>query len=166
MAAIMDTSILLWLLAAILVLVGLAGTVLPMLPGIPLMMAGMLIAAWADEFTRITWATLLVLGILLVLSFVIELAAAALGAKRVGASRQAIVGAAVGTLLGALLGLPGLVLGPFIGALAGELLARRDAARAVEVGIGAWIGFLLGAIAKLAVAFTMLGVFAAAWFID
>jgi uncharacterized protein YqgC (DUF456 family) len=166
MAAIMDASILLWVLAAILVVVGLAGTILPMLPGIPLMLVGMLIAAWADDFTRITWVTLVILGVLTLLSFVIELAAAALGAKRVGASREAIIGAAVGTLFGFFLGLPGLILGPFIGALAGELLARRDATRAVEVGIGAWIGFIVGAIAKLAVAFTMLGVFAAAWFID
>jgi uncharacterized protein YqgC (DUF456 family) len=166
MAGVMDTSLLLWLLGAVLVLVGLAGTVLPLLPGIPLMMVGMLIAAWADDFTRIGWVTLAILGVLMLLSFVIELAAAALGARRVGASREAVAGAAVGTLLGFFLGLPGLILGPFVGALAGELLARRDAARAVEVGMGAWVGFVVGAIAKLAVAFTMLGVFAAAWFID
>jgi uncharacterized protein YqgC (DUF456 family) len=166
MAGVMDVSLLLWVLAAVLVLVGLAGTVLPLLPGIPLMMAGMLIAAWADGFTRIGWLTLAILGVLMAFSFVIELLAAALGAKRVGASREAIAGAALGTLLGFFMGLPGLILGPFIGALAGELLARRDAARAVEVGIGAWIGFVLGAIAKLAVAFTMLGVFLAAWLID
>lgn len=166
MAAMMDTSLLLWVLAAVLVLVGLAGTILPMLPGIPLMLLGMLIAAWADDFARITWVTLVILGVLTVLSIVIELAAAALGARRVGASREAIIGAAVGTLLGFFLGLPGLILGPFVGALAGEMLARRDAARAVAVGIGAWMGFIVGSIAKLAVAFAMLGVFAAAWFID
>lgn len=166
MAGIMDMSLLLWLLAAVLVLVGLAGTLLPLLPGIPLMLAGMLIAAWADGFVRITWVTLVILAVLMMLSFVIELGAAAMGVKRMGASRQAVTGAAVGTLLGFFLGLPGLILGPFIGALAGELLARRSPARAVEVGIGAWIGFLVGTIARLAVAFTMLGVFIAAWFID
>jgi uncharacterized protein len=162
----MDTSLLLWLLAGLLMLVGLAGTLLPLLPGIPLMLIGMLIAAWADDFTRIGWVTLVILGVLTAFSFVIELVAASLGAKRVGASRAAVVGAAVGTALGFFLGLPGLILGPFVGALAGELLARRDPARAVHVGIGAWVGFLLGTIAKLAVAFMMLGVFLAAWLID
>jgi hypothetical protein len=162
----MDTSPLLWLLAALLVLVGLAGTLLPLLPGIPLMLAGMLIAAWADDFTRIGWVTLAILGVLTALSFVVELVAGALGAKRVGASRAAIAGAALGTVLGFFLGLPGLILGPFVGALAGELIARGDPARDVHVGIGAWVGFVLGTIAKLAVAFMMLGVFLAAWLID
>lgn len=161
----MDTSLLLWLLAALLVLVGLAGTLLPFLPGIPLMLIGMLIAAWADDFTRIGWVTLVILALLAAFSFVIELVAASLGARRMGASREAVAGAALGTALGFFLGLPGLILGPFIGALAGELLARRDPARAVKVGIGAWLGFIVGTIAKLAVAFMMLGVFLAAWLI-
>jgi hypothetical protein len=166
MAATMDTSLLLWILAAVLMLVGLAGTVLPLLPGIPLMMFGMLIAAWADGFARIGWGTLALLAVLTALSFVIELAAAALGAKRAGASREAIAGAAVGTLFGMVFGLAGLLLGPFVGALAGELLARRDADQAVKSGIGAWLGFVVGTVAKLAVAFMMLGVFVAAWIID
>jgi uncharacterized protein YqgC (DUF456 family) len=162
----MDTSLLLWLLAALLILVGLTGTLLPLLPGIPLMLMGMLIAAWADNFARIGWVTLTVLAVLTALSFVIELAAAALGARRVGASRAAIAGAALGTALGFFFGLPGLILGPFLGALAGELVARRDAARAIQVGIGAWLGFIVGTVAKLAIAFMMLGVFLAAWLID
>jgi uncharacterized protein YqgC (DUF456 family) len=157
---------LLWLLAALLILVGLAGTLLPLLPGIPLMLVGMLIAAWADDFARIGWVTLTVLAVLTALSFVIELAAAALGAKRVGASPAAITGAALGTALGFFFGLPGLILGPFVGALAAELVARQDAARALRVGIGAWLGFLVGTVAKVAIAFMMLGVFLAAWFID
>jgi len=162
----MDSSVLLWLLGALLMLVGFAGTLLPLLPGIPLMLVGMIIAAWADDFTRIGWVTLTILALLTALSLLVELAAAALGAKRVGASREAIAGAALGTVLGFFMGLPGLILGPFVGALAGELMARRDAARAVHVGIGAWVGFLVGTIAKLAVAFMMLGVFLAAWLID
>jgi uncharacterized protein YqgC (DUF456 family) len=162
----LDTALLLWLLAGLLVLVGLIGTLLPLLPGIPLMLVGMFIAAWADDFTRIGWVTLTILAVLTALSFVVELAAAALGAKRVGASRAAIAGAAVGTVLGFFLGLPGLILGPFIGALAGELMARGDPTRAVHVGLGAWVGFVIGTIAKLAVAFMMLGVFLAAWLID
>jgi uncharacterized protein YqgC (DUF456 family) len=166
MADVMDATLLLWILAGILMLVGLAGTLLPVLPGIPLMMIGMLVAAWADGFTRIGWLTLAILAVLMGLSFVIEMAAAALGAQRVGASREAIAGAALGALLGVFLGLAGLILGPFIGAVAGELMARRNSAQALRAGAGAWLGFVAGTIAKLAVAFTMLGVFALALFID
>jgi uncharacterized protein YqgC (DUF456 family) len=157
---------LLWVLAVLLIAAGFAGTVLPALPGIPLMLLGMVVAAWVDDFTRIGAATLVILAVLAGLSFVVELGAASLGAKRVGASRQAITGAALGTLLGLFFGLPGLILGPFVGAVAGELVARRGARAALKVGVGAWIGFAVGAAAKLAVAFTMLGVFAAALLFD
>jgi len=162
----MDSTVLLWLLAGVLMLVGLAGTLLPMLPGIPLMMIGMLIAAWAEDFTRIGWVTLVILGVLMGLSFVVELVAAALGAKRVGASRQAIAGAALGTLVGVFFGLAGMLVGPFVGAVAGELAARRDAGGALRAGVGAWVGFIVGTVAKLAVAFAMLGVFIAALIFD
>lgn len=167
----MEVSVLLWVLAVGLMLVGLAGTVMPLLPGVPLMLLGMIIAAWIGDFTRIGPWTLAILAALTLLAVVVDLGAAALGAKRVGASRQAVLGAGVGTVVGIFLGLPGLILGPFIGAVAGELLARRRLTRAetqaaLNIGIGAWIGFVIGTVAKLAVAFTMLGVFAAAWYID
>lgn len=159
-ARVMETT-LLWVLAVGLMLVGLAGTLLPLLPGVPLVFAGMLLAAWIDGFARVGVATLVVLGLLTLLSFVVEYVAAAMGARRAGASRQAIAGAAIGTFAGLFFGLPGLLLGPFIGAATGELVARGGASRAVGVGVGAWIGFAVGSIAKLAIAFTMLGVFIA-----
>jgi uncharacterized protein len=159
-ARVMETT-LLWVLAVGLMLVGLAGTLLPMLPGVPLLFAGMLLAAWIDGFARVGVATLVVLGLLTLLSFVVEYVAAAMGARRAGASRHAIAGAAIGTFAGLFFGLPGLLLGPFVGAVIGELVARGGASRAVGVGVGAWIGFAVGSIAKLAIAFTMLGVFTA-----
>lgn len=162
----MDSTVLLWLLAGVLMLVGLAGTLLPLLPGIPLMMAGMVIAAWAGDFRHIGWVTLVILGVLTVLSIVVDLAAAALGTRRVGASRRAVAGAALGTLVGVFFGLPGLLLGPFVGAVAGELAARGDTDVALRAGAGAWLGFLVGTVAKLAVAFAMVGVFIAALLID
>jgi hypothetical protein len=164
-ACIMGSTVL-WVLAVSLMAVGLAGTLLPMLPGVPLVLLGIVLAAWIDGFARVGPWTLLLLGVLTLLSFVIEYVASAVGAKRAGASRQAVIGAAVGTLAGLFLGLPGLVLGPFVGAAAGELLAQGSASRAVGVGVGAWIGFVIGSIAKLAIAFTMIGVFVAAWLID
>lgn len=150
---------LLWILAVLLVLIGLAGTVLPALPGAPLVFAGLLIAAWIDHFQKVGWITLTVLFILVLLTFAIEVAAAGLGAKRVGASKLAVFGAAVGTIAGLFLGIPGLLFGPFVGAALGEYLARRDLRQAGRVGIGTWIGLILGTAGKLAVIFAMVGLF-------
>ncbi|MBM3117179.1 DUF456 domain-containing protein [Jeongeupia naejangsanensis] len=159
-----DPSTLWFLLAAALVLVGFAGTLLPMLPGTPFIFGGMLLAAWADHFTRIGWVTLVILAALLALSVVLDFVAGALGAKRVGASPQAIWGSLIGAVLGIAGGLIGLIIGPFIGAAAGEFIARRDVVQAGRVGVATWIGLLVGAIAKVAVALAMLGVFIFAWF--
>jgi uncharacterized protein YqgC (DUF456 family) len=155
----------LWLvLAVVLVCVGVAGSVLPALPGVPLVFAGLLLAAWAGDFQKVTWLPLVVLGLLTVISFVIDFAATALGAKRVGATRLAIVGAALGTLGGLFLGLPGLILGPFVGAIAGELLSHGQMQQATRAGLATWMGLIFGTLAKLALVFTMLGVFALAYF--
>jgi len=157
---------LLWGLAIALMLVGLAGVVLPMLPGIPLMFAGMLLAAWIENFTRIGPVTLTVLGVLTLVTIVIDVAAGALGAKRIGASGRAIAGAAIGTVVGLFLGLPGLLLGPFVGAVVGELSGRPDLHQALRVGVASWLGFVFGTLLKVAIAFAMIGTFALAWLID
>ena len=154
---------LLYVLAAILVLVGLAGVILPALPGIPLVFAGMLLAAWAGGFEQIGAGTLVALGVLTLLSVAVDFWATAMGAKRVGASRMAIIGAVVGTLLGLFLGPLGLFLGPFLGALAGELLHGRRLDQAAKVGFGTWMGIVFGIALKLMLALAMLGLFAWAW---
>jgi uncharacterized protein len=156
---------LLWVLAVVLVLGGMAGTILPMLPGVPLVFAGLLLAAWAGGFQAVGWPVLVVLGVLTLASFAVEIAASSIGAKRAGATRAATVGAAVGALVGVFFGLPGLLLGPFVGAAAGQFLGRRDVADAGRVGAGAWIGFLVGSLAKLALAVLMVVIFAVAWFV-
>jgi hypothetical protein len=158
-------TVLLWVLVVVLVVVGIAGTVLPALPGVPLVFVGLLLAAWIDGFAKVGWLPLVVLGLLTALSFVVDFAATALGAKRVGATKLAIAGAFVGTVIGIFLSLPGLILGPFVGAVAGELISNRDLSRAGKVGLGTWIGMVFGTAAKLALAFSMLGIFAAAWLI-
>jgi hypothetical protein len=155
----------LWLvLAFVLVCAGVAGSVLPALPGVPLVFAGLLLAAWAGDFQQVTWIPLVVLGLLTVISFVIDFAATALGAKRVGATKLAVLGAALGTLGGLFLGLPGLILGPFVGAVAGELLSHGRMQQATRAGLATWMGLVFGTLAKLALVFTMLGVFALAYF--
>lgn len=150
---------LLWILAILLVLLGLAGTVLPALPGAPLVFLGLLLAAWIDHFRKVGWFTLVVLFLLVLLTFAIEFAAAGFGARRVGASKLAVLGAAVGTVAGLFLGIPGLIFGPFVGSAIGEYLSRRDLRQAGRVGIGTWIGLILGTAGKLAVIFTMVGLF-------
>jgi hypothetical protein len=156
---------LLWTLAVALVAIGLVGIVLPAVPGTILIFAGLVLAAWADGFTRVGAGTLVVLGILAAASYAVDFAAAALGARRLGASRRAMAGAALGTLFGFALGLPGLIVGPFVGAVLGELSATRDLARAGRTGVATWIGFAIGIVVKVGVAFVMIGLFLAGFFV-
>ena len=162
----MEIQSLYYALAVVLVLVGIAGVILPALPGLPLVFAGMLLAAWAGDFHEISWITLVVLGLLTVLSLAVDFFATMMGAKRVGASRKALLGAVIGTFAGLFLGGPiGLFAGPFIGALLGELWHSRELGKATKVGLGTWLGILLGTVLKLGLAFAMLGLFAFAWFV-
>jgi uncharacterized protein YqgC (DUF456 family) len=154
-----------FVLAGLLVLTGLAGSILPALPGVPLVFGGLLLAAWADDFQRVSWVVLVILGLMTVLSFAIDFAATAMGAKRVGASKLAIVGALIGTLGGLVLGLPGLIFGPFVGAVTGEMLTHGEMQRATRAGFATWVGLIFGTLTKLALVFTMLGIFAFAWFV-
>jgi uncharacterized protein YqgC (DUF456 family) len=157
---------LLYGVAALLVLIGFAGTFLPVLPGVPLVFAGMALAAYAGGFTKVGKATLIVLGLLTIFALLIDFLAASVGAKRVGASRAAIAGAAIGTVVGIFMGPFGLLFGSFLGAVGGEMLATRDPERATRVGFAAWLGLLLGTLFKLALTFAMVGIFIAAWLID
>jgi len=156
----------LWVVAIMLMLVGALGIVLPALPGVPLMFAGMVLAASIDDFQRIGWITITVLGILTVLSVIVDFVASALGAKRVGASARAVWGAIIGTFIGLFFGFVGLVLGPFLGAVVGELSVHGRLSRAGHVGVATWIGLLFGTLFKLAIAFSMLGIFVLAYFVS
>jgi len=166
----MDQSALYYLIATAMIVIGLIGTVLPALPGLPLVFGGMLLAAWTGDFQQVGIPMLVLLGTLTLLSLGIDLWATALGAKRVGASRKAIIGAMLGTLGGLFFGPFGLLLGPFAGALAGELLHRRSFGAqhlgdAAKIGFATWMGILFGVVLKLGLAFAMLGLFALAWWL-
>jgi hypothetical protein len=149
-----------YILATLLVLVGLAGTVLPVIPGTALVFGGLLLAAWADGFAHVGWVGLAIIGALAVLAFVADFVASLLGAKRVGASPQALVGAAAGGLVGFFFGIPGMIVGPFIGAVGGELIAKGRLAQAGKVGIGTWLGLIAAAVLKVVIAFMMIATFA------
>ncbi len=159
-------DIALWILACLLILIGLAGIVLPALPGVVLVWAGILLGAWADDFSRVGWGVLAVCTVLMLLAMLIDLLAGILGARRLKAHWLALFGAGVGTVLGLFTGLVGLVFMPLIGAIAGEWIARHRepdiARRAAQVGIATWVGMLVGTAAKIAMAFLMLGIFAMA----
>ena len=155
----MDWTILWWVLATLIVIGGLAGTIVPALPGVPMVFAGLFLAAWAGGFVQVGWTTVGVLGVLTALAWLIDFLAAALGAKRLGASQRAFWGAAFGAFAGIFFGLPGIVLGPFVGAVVAELSAGRDIQQAGRAGYGAWLGIVLGTAAKLAIAFLMVGIF-------
>jgi uncharacterized protein YqgC (DUF456 family) len=155
---------LLWVAVVGLVGVGLAGAVLPMLPGVPLVFIGLWLGAWIDDYQRVGTFTLILLGVLVALAILIDFVASAVGAKRVGASGQAIWGALIGSIVGMFFGLPGLLIGPFAGAVIGELMARSDLLQATNVGIATWLGLLFGTLAKLALSLTMVGVFVLSYF--
>ena len=162
----MEPSLLIWFFVIALALTGLAGLILPGIPGAPLLFVAALLAAWAENFEYIGFGTLSILGVLAVLTYGVDLWATMFGAKRFGASKRAIIGAMIGALAGIFLGFPGVLFGPFIGAVIGELLARRDLNAAARAGIGATIGLVLGAALKLALSFAMIGIFVVVRFIS
>jgi len=152
-------TVLLWIVAIVLIAIGIVGTVVPAVPGVALMFAGMILGAWIDDFARVPVWVLVVLGVLTVLAWIVDFAAGALGAKRVGASGRAIFGAAMGTIVGIFTGLWGLLFMPLVGAAIGEYTAQRDLRRAGKVGVATWIGLLLGTAVKIAIVFAMVGIF-------
>lgn len=152
-------TIALWIAALVLIAIGVAGIVLPALPGTLLIFAGILLAAWTDGFTRVGMWPLVAIGVIGALTYFVDLIAAALGAKKLGASKRAMVGAGLGTLAGLFLGLPGIIIGPFVGAVIGELTVEQDFRKAGRAGVAAWIGFAIGTAVKVGLAFLMVGIF-------
>ncbi len=157
---------LLWLASAGLIVLGMVGTVLPGLPGTALLLGGIVLGAWIDNFTRIGWGTLVLVGALAIVSWVLDYSAGLIGATRAGASRLALIGAMLGTIVGVFMGFVGVLFMPLVGAAVGEFIARRDQQRAVTVGVSTWIGIMLGVLAKVVTAFVMVGIFIVALLIN
>lgn len=147
----------LYLLAAALIVGGIAGAILPMLPGIPMLFGGIWLAAAVDDYQHLGWGWLVPIGIVGAVGVAMDFVAASLGAKKIGASPRALWGAGVGTTIGMFFGLPGLLLGPFIGAVGGELWSGKSVLRSAHVGVSTWFGMLLGIVAKAVLSFIMLG---------
>lgn len=155
-----ETLQLLYVLSGILIFIGLLGTVLPVLPGIPIAFAGMLLAAWLGDFKEISVLTIVVLGLLTAASIAVDFFASLIGAKRAGASKYAMLGGAVGGLIGFfVLNIVGLIIGPFIGVVTVEMIRGKTAREAGKIGLGTWIGMAVGMALKVGLAFAMLGIF-------
>lgn len=158
----MTSDILLWAASVLLMAAGLLGTVLPALPGVALVFLGILLGAWIGDFQRVSGLTVGLLGALTLLAWALDYVAALLGARGAGASRQALVGAALGTVAGVFMGLVGVLFMPFVGAVAGEYLARGSHRESVKVGVATWLGLAVGLLAKVVIACMMIGIFVVA----
>jgi uncharacterized protein YqgC (DUF456 family) len=160
----METPTMLWLASALLLIAGFAGLLLPALPGVLLIFAGLVCAAWAEGFAYVGGGTIAILGVLTAAAYLIDVLAGLFGAKRFGAGKYGVIGAAIGTVIGLIFGLPGIIIGPFIGAVLGELYAQKNLQSASTAGLGVWIGMAIGIAARITVAFVMVGVFLLARF--
>ena len=158
----MDAMTLGWVAVVLLIVAGVAGSILPALPGTILVLAGIVLAAWLDDFTRVKWWVVMIVSILAVLAWVTYYLATVMGAKKAGASTLAIIGAALGTIVGIFMGLVGVLFMPFVGAVIGEYIAQKNAKQAAKVGVATWLGLLVGTVVKLVLVFMMIGIFVAA----
>ena len=156
----MAGPILILVLTFILMFLGLLGSVLPGLPGAPLILLGALLYAWYTGFTVVTWSVLLWLLILALLSFSLEFLASVLGVKKLGGSRWGITGAFLGGIIGLFAGgLGGVLVGPFLGAFLLELVKTQDPQKSLKSGFGGLVGFLVGAVGRVILAVIMIGIF-------
>lgn len=154
-----DQSMILWIFGAILTVTGLSGLLLPIVPGAPVLFLGLLLGAWAEDFLHIGLWTLLVLAAMAMLTYAVEFAASALGVKKYGGSKRAMTGAVLGGIVGLFLGIPGILFGPFVGAVIGELSMQRSLDEASRAGFGTVVGLAIGLAGKFAIGIAMIGLF-------
>lgn len=159
-------DIALYVLAALLMIGGVVGNILPALPGIPMIFGGIWLAAALDDYQHLGVTWVVILGVLAAVGVAVDFVAATLGARRVGASSLAIWGASIGTFVGMFLGIPGLILGPFVGALVGELVSSKSVLRSAHVSIGTWLGLLFGTLVKLVLSVVMVALAAGVWLLN
>ncbi len=160
----MDFNIL-WIVSAALIVIGLAGTVLPLLPGTLLVWGGILLGAWIDDYTRVGIGTVVIITAIAVLAWALDFVAGLMGAKRAGASKLALVGAALGTVVGIFVGMVGVLFMPLLGAAIGEYLSQRNQQRAAKVAFATWLGLMVGMVTKVVLSFVMVGIFLGALWI-
>lgn len=154
-----DQSLILWIVGAVLTVIGLSGLLLPIVPGAPILFLGLLLGAWAENFQYVGLWTLLILAAMALLTYGIEFAASVFGVKKFGGSKRAMAGAALGGIVGLFLGIPGILFGPFVGAVIGELSMQRTLDEASRAGFGTVVGLAIGLAGKFAIGVAMIGLF-------
>lgn len=154
----------LWLVAILLVVIGIAGTLLPMLPGVPLVFTGLLLGAWLDDFSKVGVLAISLVGVMALVAMVVDFVASFVTVKRAGASKYALLGAAIGAVAGLFMGILGLIVGTALGATVGELVASKDSSQATAVGLAAGLGFVIALVVKIVLMMGMLAIFAYAYY--
>jgi uncharacterized protein YqgC (DUF456 family) len=151
-----------FILAVAVMLVGLAGVFLPVIPGVPIIFGAALLYALLTDFSTISSQTLAVFAILTVVSMVLDWVASVMGVKKMGGSYAGMVGALVGMIIGLLLpgvGIIGFIIGAFAGAYLMELLINKNARVALRAGLGSFLGFLVGGLMKFVIGVIIIGIF-------
>ncbi len=147
-------------ITALLILGGIIGSVVPIIPGPVLVLVGAVVYAWHTDFTVVSWTVLAVLAVLAILSQVLDYVASVFGAGKYGASKWGLAGAFIGGIVGIFFGgIIGIIIGPFIGAVVFELFHGKTFAMSFKVGYGTLLGLLGGALGRLIIALIMAGVF-------
>lgn len=148
-----------FIIALLIMLVGLAGNVLPGLPGTPLVLIAAVLHRIYFGQASVGNLMLLILVLLTGVAIALDYLAGALGAKKFGATWRGAVGAALGGLIGLFFSIPGIILGPFIGATLFEMGGGQQFKPAAKAGFGAMAGLLVGAVGKLSLSVVMIGLF-------
>jgi hypothetical protein len=148
-----------WLIAIVLMAVGLLGTILPLVPGAIIILAAAIFHQLMLPGKSLGWWNIAGLVVLTLLSYALEFGSGYFGAKRFGATRWGTFGAVIGTIVGLFFGFPGLLIGPLLGAVAGELIAGKRLVSAGRAGWGTVLGNLAGIVAKLVIALAMISWF-------
>jgi uncharacterized protein YqgC (DUF456 family) len=148
------------IICAVLILIGLAGVIMPYLPGVPVAWLGLFIYAIGTDWERLSVTTVVVFGAITVLALLVDFIAPLLGAKKYKASKWGIIGASIGLFLGIIIfQIWGIILGPLLGALIGELIAGKSTDIAFKSALGTFIGFIFGTLMKLVLVLVMAGFF-------
>lgn len=148
-------SVACWFGAIVLIVAGLAGTIVPAIPGLPMIAGAAILIGWIDHWQRVGAWTIGIVVVLAVIGVIVDSVAQTAGAQKAGASRAGIIGSVIGTFVGMFMGLVGIFVMPFVGAVIGEFWAKRDLIHAGKVGIATWIGMIVGTAVKVALALVM-----------
>ena len=152
--------ILILIISLLIMLGGLSGIVFPVIPSTPMIWLGVFIYAVCDGFESINWPLLLIFAVLTIISLVLDYLGGIIGAKKYGATKWGMIGSVIGGIGGFFMGgIIGLIFGPFFGAVLLELIFDKDITGAFKSGVGTLVGFLGGAIAKLAIGVIIIGIF-------